>query len=265
MPEGDFVRRVVRRLDEVLTGDELTYTLLRWPTLGGIDLAGLTITSMEAYGKHILMHLSDGRTLRTHLRMDGTYYIERAAGGRLAPGSRGLRWTSRVVLVTNQWAAIGHKLGMADLVRTRDLRRLIGHLGQDIMADGFDAESAGQAIHAQGERTIGATLLDQTVVAGIGTIYLAEGLFAWRVRPDRPAQEVPDPSGLLRHIRELLWRSVGARTATATGNTTRGFTTLVHGRERKPCRQCTNPIKVMRVGKPPQDRPAFYCPVCQPN
>jgi endonuclease-8 len=256
---------VVRRLDMVLTGTPLTYTLLRWPTLGGIDLAGRTVTSVEAYGKHILMHIDDGRTLRTHLRMDGTYYIERAAGGRPTASSRAHRWTSRAVLVTEEWAAIGHKLGMADLVRTRDMRTLVGHLGQDIMADDFDADRAGQAIHAEGSRPIGATLLDQTVVAGIGTIYLAEGLFAWQVHPGRASDLVPDPSGLMRHIRELLWRSVRARTGTATGDTRRGFTTLAHGREHLPCRRCRTPIDVMRVGLPPMDRPAFYCPRCQPE
>ncbi|MDR1151859.1 MAG: hypothetical protein LBK72_05185 [Bifidobacteriaceae bacterium] len=265
MPEGDFVRRVVRRLDTVLTRSPLTYTLLRWPTLGGVDLAGLTVTSIEACGKHILTHISDGHTLRTHLRMDGTYYIEHAVHGRPAPDSRAHRWTSRVVLVTEDWAAIGHKVGMADLVRTRDVRGLIGHLGQDIMADDFDADRAGTAIHAQGDRPIGATLLDQRVVAGIGTIYLAEGLFAWRVRPSRPSRLVPDPSGLVGHIRELLWRSVHARTGTATGDTRHGFTTLAHGREHLPCRRCRTPIDVMRVGLPPLDRPAFYCPRCQPE
>jgi endonuclease-8 len=265
MPEGDFVRRVVRRLDEALTGEPLTYTLLRWPTLGGIDLTGQTITSIDAYGKHILMHLSDRRTLRTHLRMDGTYYIERAADGRPAPGSRAERWTSRAVLATREWVGIGHRLGMADLVRTRDVRRLLGHLGPDIMADGFDADQVGAAITAQGERMIGATLLDQTIVAGIGTIYLAEGLFEWRVRPSRASGQVPDPAGLLEYIRGVLWRSVRARTGTATGDTRRGLTTLAHGREHRPCRRCRTPIEVLRVGPPPLDRPAFYCPVCQPD
>jgi endonuclease-8 len=265
VPEGDFVRRVVRRLDAVLTGAPLTYSLLRWPSLGGVDLTGLTITSIEAYGKHILMHLGDGRTLRTHLRMDGTYYVERAAAGRPAPGSRAHRWTARVVLGTEAWIAIGHKLGMADLVRGRDVRRLIGHLGPDIMADDFDSGAVGAKIAAQGARPIGATLLDQTVVAGIGTIYLAEGLFAWRVNPGRASEDVPDPAGLLEAIRRLLWRSVNAATGTATGDTRPGFTTLAHGREHRPCRRCRTPIEVMRVGIPPFDRPAFFCPTCQPE
>jgi endonuclease-8 len=154
---------------------------------------------------------------------------------------------------------------MADLVRTRDVHQLIGHLGPDIMGNDFDAAATGAAVAAQGDRMIGSTLLDQRVVAGIGTIYLAEGLFAWKVRPSRASAQVPDPAGLLTLIRGLMWRSVRARSATATGDARRGHTTLAHGRERLPCRRCRTPIQVMRVGVAPLDRPAFYCPTCQPD
>jgi endonuclease-8 len=265
MPEGDFVRRVANRLTAALAGQRLTFSLLRWPTLGGVDLTGRTVTSVDTYGKHLLTRLDDGRTLRTHLRMDGTYYIERATAGQPGPASRAGRWSSRLVLANQRWVAIGHLLGMMDLVPTRDVGRLIGDLGPDVMAPDFDADSAGQRLSAQGDRPIGEVLLDQRVVAGIGTIYLAETLFAWRVRPDRPARQVPDPAGLLNQARHLLLRSVAARTGTATGDTRRGHTTLVHGRAGSPCRRCRTPIAVMAVGHPPYQRPGFYCPTCQPD
>jgi endonuclease-8 len=197
--------------------------------------------------------------------MDGLWLIEPASGGRPLENSRAWRWTSRAVLANESWVAIGHRLGMADLLPTRDLERLTGKLGPDVMADGFDAEAAGRALAAEGERPIGAALLDQRVVAGIGTIYMAESLFAWRVRPDRPAGDVENPAGLLECARRLLKRSAASRTPTATGITVKGQTSLVHGREHQPCRRCGEPITVMRVGVPPLDRPAFYCPNCQPN
>jgi endonuclease-8 len=248
-----------------LTGRVITFALLRWPTLGGVDLAGQVVEGVSAYGKHVLMRLDSGLTFRSHLRMDGLWMIEPAVGGRPAPGSRAGRWTSRAVLANESWVGIGHRLGMADLLPTRDVERLTGALGPDLMADGFDAAAAARRILAQGRRGIGATLLDQRVVAGIGTIYMAESLFAWRVRPDRPAAAVPDPEGLLECARRLLLRSAAARTPTATGDAARGRTTLVHGRERQPCRRCASLIAVMRVGTPPLDRPAFYCPTCQPT
>ncbi|MDR1441924.1 MAG: hypothetical protein LBJ02_06010 [Bifidobacteriaceae bacterium] len=265
MPEGDILRRVAARLDQVLTGQVITYCRFRWPSLGSVDLTGQTVESVHAYGKHVLVGLDSGFTFRSHLRMDGAWLVEKARAGRPGAGSRSRQWTARAVLANQAWVAIGHQLGMADLLRTRDLQRLTGRLGPDVMADGFDPDQAAVRLAAQGQRGVGATLLDQTVVAGIGTIYMAESLFAWRVRPDRPVAAVPDLPGLLSEARRLLWRSVRSRTPTATGLTGRGQTSLVHGRENRPCRRCSTPVKVMRVGQPPLDRPAFYCPTCQPD
>jgi endonuclease-8 len=133
------------------------------------------------------------------------------------------------------------------------------------MGPGFDAAEAGRRVAAQGDRPIGAVLLDQTVVSGIGTIYLAESLWHWRVRPDRPARDVPDPAGLLAYARHILWRSVKGARMSATASQRKGEGSDVHGREHLPCRRCGTPIEVMRVGTPPFDRPAFFCPTCQPR
>jgi endonuclease-8 len=266
MPEGDILRRVARRLTPALVGKPITYCLLRWPTLGGVSLTGQTVQKVAAYGKHVFMDLDSGFTFRSHLRMDGAWIIERAVAGRPDPRSfRPKSWQARAVLANAEWVAIGWRLGMADLLRTRDVERLTGPLGPDVMADGFDAAAAAERVLAEGRRPIGATLLDQSVVAGIGTIYMAESLHAWGVRPDRPAEQVPDVAGLLRHAAFLLRRSVEARTPTATGQTLAGQTSLVHGREKRPCRKCGTAIAVMRVGLAPYDRPAFYCPACQPG
>jgi len=249
-----------------MVNQPITYSLLRWPTLGALDLTGRTIESIEAYGKHVLMHFDQGDTLRTHLRMEGAWYVEHAApGGQPDRTGRARSWQARAVLANQQWVAIGWRLGMADWLRRRDLPRLLGHLGPDVMAENFNAKQAGQRLTAQGQRQIGAVLLDQTVVAGIGTIYMAESLFHHRVRPDRPACQVPNPAGLLDFAASILKRSVQAKGPTATGLTTAGQITLVHGRARQPCRVCGTPIEVMSVGQAPFDRPAYYCPVCQPS
>ena len=266
MPEGDILRRVAIQLTKAMVDRPITYCLLRWPSLGGVDLSGQTIESIEAYGKHVLMHLDQGDTLRTHLRMEGAWHIERAApGGQPDPKGRTKSWHARAVIANQEWVAIGWRLGMADLLRTKDVPQLLGHLGPDVMAEGFDATKAAARITAQGNRQIGAVLLDQTVVAGIGTIFMAESLFHHRVRPDRPASQVPNPAELLDYAAFILKRSVASRGPTATGSTYGGQVTLVHGRARLPCRMCGTAIEVMMVGAAPFDRPAFYCPACQPD
>src|SRR5690606_12152638 len=131
-----------------------------------------------------------------------------------------------------------------------------------LLAAGVDLEECARRVRAQGDRPIGAVLLDQTVVAGIGTLYLAESLWAHRVHPLRPARDVTEP--VCATARALMLRSADAPLPTATGETAPGRTSHVHGRRGRPCRRCGTPIAELAVGPPGQERPAFFCPACQP-
>jgi len=261
VPEGDIVLRVARRMNAALAGQRLVRGELRWGDLGGTDLAGTVVLENVSVGKHLLTRLDDGRTLRTHLRMDGSWWIARAGDERGADRSHRVR----AVLGTERWTCIGRSLGMLDLVRTRDEHRIIGHLGPDLLADGVDLAACGRRVREQGDRPVGAVLLDQTVVAGIGTLYLAESLWAHRVHPLRPAREVTQAEALCTTARELMLRSADAPLPTATGETAPGRTSHVHGRRGRPCRRCGTPIVELQVGTPGQLRPAFFCPRCQPD
>lgn len=262
MPEGDVVLRTARRLTAALADGEITVSDLRWPTLAGLDLTGLISLGTHAYGKNLLTRFSDGRTLHTHLRMDGSWRVS-ATSSPTPTAIGGPRSMVRAVLATSAWTCVGHHLGMMALLRTRDEARLLAHLGPDVLADDYDEATEAAiavAIHAQGDRAIGAVLLDQGVLAGLGTIYMAETLFRHRVSPWRAAADVPDPGALAATARRLMQASADARTAPGT----RGSVQIVaHGRAGAPCVRCTTPIREGRVGEPPYDRPAFFCPVCQ--
>lgn len=262
MPEGDVVRRTAARLDAALAGQVLSSAELRWPTAAGRVLAGRAVLHTRAYGKHLLTRLDDGRTLHTHLRMDGVWVVERTG----APRSAARRADARAVLATRSWTVVGLRLGMLDLVPTREEHALLGHLGPDVLAD--DYAEAGRAeilrrLAARRDEPIAAVLLDQRVAAGIGTIYAAESLFARRVWPWTPADRIGDPGAVVDAARALMERSIRAQLPTATGDLRSGWTTRVHGREGLPCRRCGTTIAVGRAGTPPQDRPLFYCPQCQ--
>ena len=84
MPEGDIVARTARRLDLALAGRVLVRGELRWPDLGGTDLTGAAVVRNVPVGKHLLTRLEDGRTLHTHLRMEGRWRLFRT--GELGPG-----------------------------------------------------------------------------------------------------------------------------------------------------------------------------------
>ncbi|UFU05163.1 DNA-formamidopyrimidine glycosylase family protein [Ruania halotolerans] len=257
MPEGDVLLRVARRLTTALADGPLVRADLRWPDVSGAELVGRRSLGTVCYGKHLLTRFDDGRTMRSHLRMDGRWLVRRT----MTPPEPLRRPMTRAVIATSAWTCVGDHLGMLDLLRTRDEPTLLRHLGPNLMADDVDTGTAAENCRAQGERAIGAVLLDQRVAAGIGTIYLAETLWRHQISPWRPARAVPDPQALFVTAAALMRRSADAPTLTATG--ARDQPTYVHGRAGLVCLRCGDVIAVAPVEEAPYDRPAFHCPTCQ--
>ncbi|WP_418277257.1 DNA-formamidopyrimidine glycosylase family protein [Isoptericola jiangsuensis] len=258
MPEGDVLRLTAARIDAALRGTALTLGELRWPGLGGTSLTGRTLTSCLAYGKHLLARFDDGRTLHTHLRMDGQWRVLRTAG----PPPQHPQ--VRAVLATGDWTCVGWRLGMVDLLRSRDEPRLLARLGPDVLADDFLTEGVPQGVRHladQRDRALCDTLLDQSVVAGVGTIWMAESLFALRWNPWRTADDLDDEARalLLTTAHRLMARSVEIGRVHGLGRVPRA----VHGRAGRPCRRCGTPIAVGEANEPPVERPVFWCPTCQ--
>ncbi|SED86335.1 DNA-formamidopyrimidine glycosylase family protein [Ruania alba] len=259
MPEGDVLLRVARRLTAALAGGPLIRADVRWPDVSGADLVGRRSLGTICYGKHLLTRIDDGRTLRTHLRMDGRWLVRRT----LTPPEPLRRPMIRAVIATRAWTCVGDHLGMVDLIATRDEPTLLRRLGPNLMADEVDIDQAVRNCRTQGERPIGAVLLDQSVAAGIGTIYLAETLWRHRISPWRPACDVGDVHAVFTTAATLMRRSADAPTLTATG--IRDQPTHVHGRTGLACPRCGGTIAVAPVGAAPYERPAFHCPACQPE
>lgn len=263
MPEGDVLARLARLLTRSLGADVLIRCELRWPEAAGADFTGRRSIGTVSYGKHLLTRFEDGRTLHTHMRMDGVW---RARTTRKPPEA--LRHPIvRAVLATEQRTCVGEQLGMLTVLRTRDEPRLLSHLGPNLMAEGeaLDAALDLAAVNFARQRghTVGEVLLDQSVAAGVGTIYLAETLWRHRISPWRPVEQVPDARAVYATAAALMRRSADAYTLTATGSRER--TTHVHGRDGLACARCGQPIAVAPIGAPGMERPAFHCPVCQPD
>ena len=263
MPEGDILRRTARTMGTAFTGATLVRADLRWPSTAGVDLTGRTVTGVHSYGKHLLIRFDDDRTLHTHLRMDGSWRLART--GEAGAAGRGA--FVRAVLGTVRWTAIGNRLGMLDVVATRDEHTLLGHLGPDILAADFPTERLGETLRrwtARGAAPVGEVLIDQTVVAGIGTLYMAESLFTRGIWPWTPANQIIDPATLLMTACTLMQRSVADDLPMSSRPGGRGQTAWVHSRSGRPCSRCGTTIQVAPVRRPPMERPAFFCPRCQP-
>jgi endonuclease-8 len=263
VPEGDVVARTARRLDDALAGRRLVRSDLRWPSLATTDLSGRMVLAVVPRGKHLLMRLDGAQplTLHSHLRMEGSWHVhgtgEPWRSARRADGVR-------AVLVNDRWTAVGHRLGMLDLVRTADEHTLVGHLGPDVLGQDWDVDAVLDALANQADRPVGEALLDQRVLAGVGTFYLAESLFLTGTNPWTRCGQVRDPRALLERVATLMRANLDRAVQSTTGSTAHGRTSWVHGRARRPCRRCGTTIRVEPVGVPPNDRVAYFCPHCQP-
>ena len=243
MPEGDAVRRTALALDRALAGRELTACDVRVPRFATVDLVGQTITGTTAVGKHLLTRTDAGITLHSHRRMDGKW-VTGPADLRTGPGHQ-----IRVVLRTAESSAIGLRLAMVEIARTELEHRWVGHLGPDILGPDFDPQ-----LPLPPGRPLVETLLDQRVVAGLGTMWAAEVAFAAGVWPYAPVGAVDLAPALATIRRQMLDSVQGRRPRMA-----------VFERTGLPCRACGTRIRAGRVGRAPQDRVTYWCPQCQPG
>ncbi len=272
MPEGDTIHSAARRVGAALVGREIEsvetpqprHRLDRWPQ----RLAGRTVHSVDARGKHLLLRFEGDLTVHSHLRMGGSWRVYR----------RGERWRRSphrawLVLRTLDHEVVqfdGPVLELMTAGRARSDARLAA-LGPDILAEHFDEAAYLRRLRDDDQtRGVGDALLDQRNVAGIGNIWKSEGCHLAEVDPWRRLGELSDAEALAiaRAVRPLMRQSVerGGRVETyrpegerrSPGDDRR---TWAHGRGGLPCRTCGTPIRGRGQGA--DNRTTFWCPRCQ--
>ena len=189
-------------------------------------------------------------TLHSHLRMEGSWRVFPSGGNPPR------RHTVRAVLTAGDLVAVGDRLGMLDLVRTDAEHTLVGHLGPDILAAGLDTAAVAAAVRGSAA-PVGAALLDQTVVAGLGTIWVSEALHGGLIHPWSPGPDV-DPGSLAD---ALLAVAVRIRVSIDEGKPR----PRVYGLRHRPCPRCGTTIRRDPIGRQPRQRELFWCPGCQPG
>ncbi len=245
MPEGDTLHRAARQL-EVLVGERLEVASPHPRAQAervAVVLDGRRLESVEAVGKNLVLRFEGGVVLRSHLRMSGRWAVRprgEPRSGRpwlVLRGSRaeGVLWNGPVLEL-----------------HTRALARL----GPDILATPLDLDAMlARMRHADGARRLGEALQDQTLVAGIGNMWMAESLWRARLSPWRRLRDVSESD------RRLALETVATqmRSAVEAGREPRK---QVHGRAGRPCRRCGAPIRSRGLGD--ANRTVYWCPSCQP-
>ena len=235
MPEGDTLFRIARTLNEALAGKIVTRFETVLPKLERGHLKGRTIQRVVASGKNLIIEFSGDLTLRTHLRMNGSWHLYRA----------GERWRKRrdemrLVIATDDFEAVGFNIPIAEFGE-------VPPHGPDLLAESFDVAEAAKRFEEHADEEIGNVLLNQRVVAGIGNIWKSETLYVCGINPFRKAGECDVPL-ILRKARALLQRSTRERPRWA-----------VYERGGQPCRKCGTAI----VRRQQNLRSSYWCPKCQ--
>jgi len=159
-------------------------------------------------------------------------------------------------------------LGYFDLYQpgAEDGHPLISRLGPDPFSEEFTVEYLASALSRNAG--IKGLLLDQSVVAGLGNIYVDEVLFSAGVHPTRKAntltaEEIQD---IHAATRDILGRAIELRGTTfdsyhdAFGETGKFQHQLkVFTRTGEPCQRCGTQIVKSRVA----GRGTYSCPACQ--
>jgi endonuclease VIII len=244
VPEGDSLHRAARRL-QVLVGQRIAAQSPH-PRAQAERVAeridGRTLESVQAHGKNLILRFEGGIVLRSHLRMSGRWSVRPRGEART-----GKPW---LVLGGDRVEGVLWNGPVLEL-HTRALARL----GPDVLGRPPRIDAMLERMRgADQTRWFGETLLDQSIVAGIGNMWLAEALWEAELSPWRRLRDVPedDRRRALEVAAELMRESVDAD---------RGRRHRVYRLVGQPCPRCRATIRSWGQGD--DNRMAYWCPGCQ--
>jgi endonuclease-8 len=245
MPEGDSLHRAARRLQALVGQTVEVETPHPRAAVKGLAerLDGRRLDGVEAVGKNLLLRFEGGLVLRSHLRMKGRWRLERRGAMR-----SGKPW---LVLRGGEHEAVLWNGAELELVGPRGAPRL--QAGPDILGEPPDFETMVSRLRTAPERELGAALLDQRLVAGIGNLWRAEALWAGRVSPWRRLAEVTDGEllGVLEAAHRLMRAALDERRPPRQ----------VYRRAGRQCPRCGGVVRSAPQGD--YARTAYWCPGCQ--
>jgi endonuclease-8 len=259
MPEGDTIFRTATTLRPHLEGRAIESATAERDDLKPDSLAGRSVTSIEARGKHLLMHLDDGRAIHSHMGMNGSWH----AYARGEPWRKAEK-NAHLQLRTSGAVIVCFTPKLLELLTKNELRAhpWLARLGPDMLASEFDEAEALKRFRFRNDLPIGEAVMNQTIVCGIGNIYKSEVLFITRTDPFVKIDKLTDDVLLLilRKARTLMMSNRGTnhRRTRLRGD---GRSHWAYGREGEACYECGQTIVIRRQGD--LGRTTYYCPQCQ--
>ncbi len=272
MPEGPTIRHTADQLRDALEGQPIKrfHSPLKKAAAEGWaeKIAGHSVRAVRAHGKNLFIDFANDWTLYTHMMMWGAWHVY--AEGE--PWRRKAR-KARVVLETATHCAVLFSAPVCQLLHASELAtHQTSELGPDLLAEHFGSDERARVRHrldAQGNEPIGAAIMNQTVMAGIGNILKSEILFAARIHPERVAGSLNDDEfeRLIATSQDMMRRAYDTNSFVQVFlppavRQAIGRLGYVYGRSGQVCLRCGGTIAMVRQG--PLQRMTFFCPVCQP-
>jgi formamidopyrimidine-DNA glycosylase len=267
VPEGHTLHRLARELTTSFARRPVHVTSPQGRFAAGAALVdGRVLDGVRSYGKHLFARFG-ADTVHVHLGLYGNF----TGGIGDPPPARGalrMRWVADGPDGTGVWTDLRGPTA-CELLTRPEVTAIVARLGPDPLRPRADGGVAHRRIAAS-RTAIGALLMDQTVLAGVGNVYRAELLFRHGVSPFRPG----------RHVDERLWARMWAdlvvlmragvrlgRIVTTRpedrsrrrGAASREDAHYVYRRTGEPCRICGTEIRT----EPMVGRNLYWCPVCQ--
>lgn len=273
MPELPEVETIRKTLERFVLEKQIQDITIHWPKIikhpDDIEhfkqlLIGQTFQSIERRGKFLLFYLDD-LVLVSHLRMEGKYRVVDEKEPITKHTHVIFHFTDGLELRYDDVRKFGtmHVFSIGRELQEKPLLQL----GPDPFETAYTFDYLYDKLQGT-TRVIKAALLDQTIIAGLGNIYVDETLFLAQVHPERRANTLTKEE--VKRIYEQA--SIVLSKAVAQGGTTiRSYVDgegemgmfqqqlFVYGQEEKACQHCGDTIEKMKTA----GRGTHICPSCQ--
>jgi endonuclease-8 len=263
VPEGHTLHRLARLHQRKFGGQPVGVSSPQGRFADGAAIVnGRVLRRASAYGKHLFHHYVGGPIVHVHLGLYGAF-SESAVPMPLPVGEVRMRMVG---------ADFGTDLRgptACEVIDEAQADAVLARLGPDPLRRDADPARAWKRI-TKSQRPIGALLMDQAVIAGIGNVYRNELLFRHGVDPYRPGTAVDEAEfdALWTDLVELM--AVGYRRGKihvvrpehdrdAPSYAPGRPRTYVYRRAGDPCRVCGTTVLTTVL----EGRNVFWCPSCQ--
>jgi endonuclease-8 len=227
---------------------------------------GRALRRASAWGKHLFHHYDGGAIVHVHLGLYGTFteFGPLPAEGEPMPVGQ-----VRMRMIGAEYGTDLRGPTVCEVIHQAEADEIVAKLGPDPLRRAPDPSRAWARI-SKSRRPVGALLMDQTVIAGVGNVYRNELLYRHLIDPHRPGTHVSEAEFDAAWTDLVALMKVGVRSGkivTVRRPDDKGPPSYRQGRPRtyvyrragEPCRVCGTPIRTEVM----EARNLFWCPTCQ--